>query len=155
MTTLSTTDKRMKHIAISCDHAGFDLKQRIKQVLEEKGYTVKDFGPNSADRMDYPDAIHPLAKAIDQGKINRGIIICGSGNGVAMTANKYKNVRAGIAWEPELAELTRQHNDANVLSLPARFITEKVALECVDKFLNTDFEGGRHTTRVEKIAIPC
>ena len=145
----------MKHIAISCDHAGFDLKQRIKQVLEEKGYTVKDFGPNSADRMDYPDAIHPLAKAIDQGKINRGIIICGSGNGVAMTANKYKNVRAGIAWEPELAELTRQHNDANVLSLPARFITEKVALECVDKFLNTDFEGGRHTTRVEKIAIPC
>ena len=145
----------MKHIAISCDHAGFDLKERIKTVLIEKGYTVKDFGPTTDDRMDYPDAIHPLAKAIDSGEITLGIIMCGSGNGVAMTANKYPNVRAGIAWTPELAELTRQHNDANVLSLPARFISEQVALDCVDKFLTTDFEGGRHATRVSKIAIPC
>ena len=145
----------MKHIAISCDHAGFELKERIKQVLIEKGYSVKDFGPSTADRMDYPDAIHPLAKAIDLGEIEEGIIMCGSGNGVAMTANKYANVRAGIAWTAELAELTRQHNNANILSLPARFISEEVALECVDKFLSTDFEGGRHAERVAKIAIPC
>lgn len=147
--------KQMKHIAISCDHAGFDLKERIKQILTGKGYMVKDFGPTTADRMDYPDAIHPLAKAIDKGEIALGIIICGSGNGVAMTANKYANVRAGIAWTAELAELARQHNDANVLSLPARFVSEEVALECVDKFLNTEFEGGRHATRVGKIAISC
>ena len=145
----------MIHIAISCDHAGFELKERIKTVLTEKGYTIDDFGPSTADRMDYPDAIHPLAKAIDKGEIEFGIIMCGSGNGVAMTANKYTNVRAGIAWTPELAELTRLHNDANVLSLPARVISEEMALKCVDKFLTTDFEGGRHATRVNKIAIPC
>lgn len=143
------------HIAISCDHAGFELKEKIKRVLSEKGHSVTDFGPSTADRMDYPDAIHPLAKAINDGEISQGIIICGSGNGVAMTANKYPNVRAGIAWNPELAELTRQHNDANVLSLPARFISEEIALACVDKFLNTQFEGGRHEERVNKIAIPC
>jgi len=145
----------MKHIAISCDHAGFELKERVKAVLAEKGYALEDFGPATADRMDYPDAIHPLAKAIDKGEFELGIIICGSGNGVAMTANKYANVRAGIAWNPELAELTRQHNDANILSLPARFISEEIALACVDAFLNTDFEEGRHATRVNKIAIPC
>ena len=143
------------HIAISCDHAGFELKEKIKRVLSEKGHSVTDFGPSTADRMDYPDAIHPLAKAINDGEISQGIIICGSGNGVAMTANKYPNVRAGIAWDPELAELTRQHNDANVLSLPARFISEEIALACVDKFLNTQFEGGRHEERINKIAIPC
>ena len=143
------------HIAISCDHAGFELKEKIKRVLNEKGHSVTDFGPSTADRMDYPDAIHPLAKAINDGEISQGIIICGSGNGVAMTANKYPNVRAGIAWDPELAELTRQHNDANVLSLPARFISEEIALACVDKFLNTQFEGGRHEERINKIAIPC
>lgn len=145
----------MKHIAISCDHAGFELKERIKQVLTEKGFEVTDFGPSTADRMDYPDAIHPLAKSINEGKIETGIIICGSANGVAMTANKYANVRAGIAWEPELAELTRQHNNANILALPARFISDETALACLDVFLNTDFEGGRHESRVNKIAIPC
>lgn len=143
----------MKHIAISSDHAGFDLKQRIKQTLEQKGYQITDFGPTTPDRMDYPDTVHPLAKAIDSGEIETGIIMCGSGNGVAMVANKYANVRAGLAWEPEQAELTRQHNNANVLSLPARFISEEIALECVNKFLNTAFEGGRHETRVNKIAI--
>ncbi|MFT6211345.1 MAG: ribose 5-phosphate isomerase B [Bacteroidia bacterium] len=145
----------MKHIIISCDHAGFELKERVKAFLAEKGHTLGDFGPATAQRMDYPDAIHPLAKAIDKGEFELGIIICGSGNGVAMTANKYANVRAGIAWNPELAELTRQHNDANILSLPARFISEETALECVEAFLTTDFEGGRHATRVNKIAIPC
>lgn len=145
----------MKHIAISCDHAGFDLKERVKQHLKDKGYQIKDFGPATADRMDYPDAIHPLAKAINEKQFELGIIICGSGNGVAMTANKYANVRAGLSWTPEIAELTRLHNDANVLSLPARFISEEVALECVSKFLETNFEGGRHATRVDKIAIEC
>ena len=143
----------MKHIAISCDHAGFDLKERIKTLLSEKGYTVKDFGPQTADRMDYPDAIHPLAKAVNDGTYSLAIIMCGSGNGVAMTANKYPNVRAGLVWTPELAELTRQHNNANILSLPARFISEEVAIECVNAFLDTEFEGGRHETRVNKIAI--
>ncbi|MFM1874359.1 MAG: putative ribose 5-phosphate isomerase [Bacteroidota bacterium] len=143
------------HIAISCDHAGFELKEKIKEVLIEQGHQIEDYGPRTADRMDYPDAIHPLAKAINDGAIPLGLIMCGSGNGVAMTANKYPNVRAGIAWTPELAELTRQHNDANVLSLPARFITEQVALECVSKFLDTPFEGGRHEERVKKIAISC
>ncbi|MBI1287213.1 MAG: ribose 5-phosphate isomerase B [Flavobacteriales bacterium] len=145
----------MEKIAISCDHAGFELKERIKTELVGKGFDVVDFGPSTPERVDYPDAIHPLAKAIDSGEISRGIIMCGSGNGVAMVANKYPNVRAGLAWEPEQAELTRQHNDANVLSLPARFISEQEALECVEKFLNTAFEGGRHTERVKKIPIPC
>ena len=145
----------MKHIAISCDHAGFDLKEKIKQHLIEKGYQITDFGPATPDKMDYPDAIHPLAKAIDSGEIETGVIMCGSGQGVAMTANKYPNVRAGLAWEPEQAELTRQHNNANVVSLPARFISEEKAIECVDTFLSTEFEGGRHETRVNKIAIPC
>ncbi|MFT5019053.1 MAG: ribose 5-phosphate isomerase B [Polaribacter sp.] len=145
----------MKHIAISCDHAGFNLKERVKQELISKGYQLNDLGPTTADRIDYPDAIHPLAKAINEGEFELGIIICGSGNGVAMTANKYVNVRAGLSWTPEIAELTRLHNDANILALPARFITEETALECVAKFLNTEFEGGRHATRVDKISISC
>ncbi len=145
----------MEKIALSCDHAGFELKEFVKEKLREEGYDVVDYGPSSPDRMDYPDAIHPLAQAIDSGELKQGIIICGSGNGVAMTANKYPNVRAGLAWQPELAELTRLHNDANVLSLPARFISDEVALECVKKFLQTPFEGGRHEARVKKIAIPC
>ena len=101
----------MKHIAISCDHAGFDLKERVSQELISKGYEVKDFGPKTADRMDYPDAIHPLAKAVNDNDFEFGIIICGSGNGVAMTANKYANVRAGLSWTAEIAELTRLHNN--------------------------------------------
>jgi ribose 5-phosphate isomerase B len=145
----------MKHIAISCDHAGFDLKERVKQELISKGYQVDDFGPITPDRIDYPDAIHPLAKAINEGDVELGIIICGSGNGVAMTANKYANVRAGLSWTAEIAELIRLHNDANILALPARFITKETALECVATFLNTEFEGGRHATRVEKISISC
>ena len=145
----------MRHIAISCDHAGFDLKERVKEELVAKGLEVTDFGPQTAARMDYPDAIHPLAQVIDSGEIEQGIIICGSGNGVAMTANKYANVRAGLCWSAELAELTRQHNNANILALPARFISEDVALDCVAKFLDTDFEGGRHEARVAKIAKAC
>ena len=146
-------EKKQKTIPISCDHAGYDLKEVVKGVLISKGYQVKDFGTYNADRVDYPDMIHPLANAINDGDFELGIIICGSGNGVAMTANKYPNVRAGISWNPELAALTRQHNDANILSIPARFISEELALECVKVFLSTEFEGGRHETRVNKIAI--
>jgi ribose 5-phosphate isomerase B len=140
-------------IVISCDHAGFELKEKVKQALIAKGAIVNDMGPSTADRVDYPDMIHPLAKAIDEGREEMGIIICGSGNGVAMTANKYANVRAAICWNREIAALARQHNDANILSLPARFISDEEALACVDAFLNEKFEGGRHADRVGKIAI--
>lgn len=140
-------------IVISCDHAGFELKEKVKQALIAKGVMVNDMGPSTADRVDYPDMIHPLAKAIDEGREEMGIIICGSGNGVAMTANKYANVRAAICWNREIAALARQHNDANILSLPARFISDEEALACVDAFLNEKFEGGRHADRVGKIAI--
>ncbi len=146
-------DQQSETVLISCDHAGFDLKERLKRELSNQGIGVHDMGPDSADRVDYPDMIHPVARAVNEGRYRRGIIICGSGNGVAMTANKYPNVRAGVSWNPEIAELARLHNDANVLSLPARFITEEVAIECVNKFLHTEFEGGRHATRVDKIAI--
>jgi len=140
-------------IVISCDHAGFELKEKVKAALIAKGALVVDMGPATADRVDYPDMIHPLAKAIDEGSEEMGIIICGSGNGVAMTANKYPNVRAALCWNREIAALARQHNDANILSLPARFISEEEALACVDAFLSEKFEGGRHKDRVDKIAI--
>lgn len=140
-------------IVISCDHAGFELKEKVKQALIAKGYILSDMGPTTADRVDYPDMIHPLAKLINEGKGQMGIIICGSGNGVAMTANKYPNVRAALCWNREIAALARQHNDANVLSLPARFLTTEEAMACVDAFLTEKFEGGRHKDRVEKIAI--
>jgi len=147
------TNEQAKTVAISCDHAGFDLKERVKTELTQRGITVRDFGPETANRVDYPDMIHPLAKAVNEGEFTTGIIICGSGNGVAMTANKYPNIRAAISWTEEISELSRLHNDANILSLPARFISENVALNCVNKFLTTEFEGGRHALRVEKIAI--
>lgn len=140
-------------IVISCDHAGFELKEKVKSALQEKGAVVVDMGPATADRVDYPDMIHPLARAVNDGVQQMGIIICGSGNGVAMTANKYPNVRAALCWNREIAALARQHNNANVLSLPARFISVEEALACVDSFLNEKFEGGRHADRVEKIPI--
>jgi ribose 5-phosphate isomerase B len=143
----------MKDIVISCDHAGFELKERIKQELSYQGLDVTDVGPANADRVDYPDMIHPLAKGVNDGLYRRGIIICGSGNGVAMTANKYPNVRAAICWNNEIASLARLHNDANIISLPARFISDVEALKCVDIFLHEKFEGGRHADRVNKIAI--
>lgn len=146
-------DQQGKKLGISCDHAGFDMKQVLMEYLRKEGIDVQDFGPQTADRVDYPDMIHPLAQAVDKGQLSTGIIICGSGNGVAMTANKYPKVRAALCWNREIAELARQHNDANIISLPARFITEQVAKECVDVFLKTSFEGGRHAARVEKIAI--
>jgi ribose 5-phosphate isomerase B len=139
------------NIPIACDHAGFELKEKIRSQFGNNINFV-DFGTFSTDSVDYPDMIHPLAKAIDIGTYNMGIIICGSGNGVAITANKYKNVRAAICWIPEIAKLARQHNDANIVSLPARFISNDEAFEIVKMFINTEFEGGRHKVRVDKIS---
>ena len=142
----------MNIIPIACDHAGFELKELVKEYLSNKGYEVKDYGTNSSDSVDYPDIVHPLGRDINNGVYERGIVICGSGNGVQMTVNKYPNVRCALCWTPEIAELARQHNNANILAMPARFITTEVALSIVDKYLSTEFEGGRHTRRVEKIS---
>ena len=140
------------NIIISNDHAGVELKNKVKEYLESKGYNLKDFGNNDGESVDYPDIIHPLAKEISENNDSKGIIMCGTGNGVSMVANKYEGVRAGLCWSKEIAELIRKHNNANILSLPARFISIKVALEIVKVFLETDFEeGGRHERRVNKI----
>ncbi|MEQ1733516.1 MAG: ribose 5-phosphate isomerase B [Bacteroidia bacterium] len=140
-----------KIIPIAADHAGYELKQEIIKYLKDINYTVKDYGTNSLDSCDYPDYIHPLASAINNGEYTQGIIICGSANGVSITANKYENVRSAICWLPQLAALARQHNDANILALPSRFVKISDALIIVDTFLATAFEGGRHQTRVDKI----
>ena len=139
------------NILVSNDHAGVELKNAVKDLLESKGYVVENLGDNSGESVDYPDIIHPLAKEISQNIEKKGIIMCGTGNGVSMVANKYEGVRAGLCWSKEIAELIRKHNDANVLSLPARFLSIKEALEIVEVFLETDFEGGRHERRVDKI----
>jgi ribose 5-phosphate isomerase B len=138
-------------IPIASDHGGFEMKQFLVEKLKEAGYEVKDYGTYSTDSVDYPDMIHPLARAIEHGEYPLGIILCGSGNGAQMTANKHPHVRAALCWNEELAKLARQHNDANILSLPGRFIPFDLAWRMVQLFLNTPFEGGRHTRRVEKI----
>ena len=139
------------NIIISNDHAGTELKNVIKTFLENKGFTVINVGEDLGNSVDYPDYIHPLAKDISNKKEEKGIIICGSGNGVSMVANKYEGVRAALCWNKDIASLSRLHNDANVLSLPARFLTNEQAIEIVQTFLETDFEGGRHERRVKKI----
>ncbi|MEI6898380.1 MAG: ribose 5-phosphate isomerase B [Bacteroidota bacterium] len=140
------------NIAIGCDHAGYDVKKQIMESLEKEGFKFHDYGCYSNGSVDYPDMIHPLAKDISEGKLQRGIIICGSGNGVAIVANKYRFVRAALCWNEEITRLARMHNDANVCSLPARFITQEEALNLVRIFLSTGFEGERHQRRVEKIS---
>ena len=142
-----------KLIGLCSDHAGYDLKEHLKQLLEARGYTVSDFGCPSAERCDYPDFAHPMGRALQAGELQRGISVCGSGNGISMVMNKYPKVRAALCWQEELAKLAREHNDANVLSLPARFISESEAEKILDAFLTTGFEGGRHVSRVEKIPI--
>ena len=142
----------MKELLIAADHAGFETKEYITQQLVKDGYTFKDFGTFSTESMDYPDVVHPLATLINQGEYPMGIVICGSGNGVNMTANKYPNVRSALCWNTELAALARQHNNANVLALPARFIDKELALNIAKTFLTSSFEGGRHERRVNKIA---
>jgi len=142
----------LKKIAIGSDHAGYQLKEYLTEYLQSQQYTVADFGTDSEESMDYPDPIHPLANAINKGEFEKGVIICGSGNGVAIVANKYRMVRAAVCWTEEITRLARQHNDANVLALPARFITQDEALKFLQVFLDTEFEGGRHLRRVEKIS---
>lgn len=139
-------------LPIASDHGGFAMKEFLIKKLKEAGFTVKDFGTSSEDSVDYPDMIHPLASAIDKGIFPLGIIMCGSGNGAQITANKYAGVRAGLCWSVEQAQLIRMHNNSNIISIPGRFIDFDVAWEMVQVFLNTEFEGGRHNTRVEKIS---
>ncbi|UZR94232.1 ribose 5-phosphate isomerase B [Chondrinema litorale] len=139
-------------IAIGADHAGYDLKEIVKPILQEKGYEFEDFGTNSTESTDYPDYAHPVANAVESADCDFGILICGTGNGVAITANKHQKIRAGLCWTPEIASLIRQHNDANVLCIPSRFISTEAALEILDTFLKTEFEGGRHGRRIGKMA---
>jgi ribose 5-phosphate isomerase B len=141
-----------KIISIGADHAGFNLKGKIIQFLESKGYDVKDFGCFSEESIDYPDFAHPVAEMVEENTGMLGILICGSGNGINMTANKHKGIRSALCWNAEIAELARQHNDANIVALPARFISEQEALEIVETFLGTAFEGGRHQRRIDKIS---
>lgn len=145
------TASEKKTIAIGSDHAGFLYKQSIIHWLGLNGYNVIDEGTGSEESTDYPDHIHPVADKVDSGEAYLGIIICGSGNGAAMTANKHQGIRAALCWNNELASLARQHNDANILAIPARFVPESVALSMVQTFLDTPFEGGRHQRRVDKI----
>ena len=141
-------------IFIGSDHAGYEYKEYIKQALKEEGHEVKDFGTEDASSTDYPDYVHPLVKAMESDPTAVGIVICGSGNGVAMTANKHQHIRAALCWNKEHTALARQHNNANVLAIPARFVSKELAMGMVEVFLNETFEGGRHARRVGKIACP-
>jgi ribose 5-phosphate isomerase B len=142
-------------ISIGNDHAGTDYKFAIVKHLESKGITVTNYGTDSNDSVDYPDFVHPVASDVNDNNVDYGILICGSANGVAMTANKYQNVRAGICWINEITELTRQHNNANIICIPARYTAIPQAIKMVDTFLETQFEGGRHQKRVDKIPVSC
>lgn len=141
-----------KSIAIGCDHAGVDYKEAIKKHFTEKGFSFKDFGTNTKDSVDYPDYAHPVASSVESGENAFGILICGSANGVAITANKHQSIRAAICWQEEIAALARQHNNANVICIPARFVDVETAIKMTETFLNTAFEGGRHENRVNKIS---
>jgi ribose 5-phosphate isomerase B len=144
---------KTKTLALGCDQGGYELKEFLKIKLAESGYSVRDFGSYSADSIDYPDMAHPVASAVNNGLFPMALLICGSGNGVCMTANKYPGIRAALCWNTELAKLARLHNNANILCLPGRFITESEAFSAVMAFLTTDFEGGRHQARIDKIPL--
>jgi ribose 5-phosphate isomerase B len=143
----------MLKVAIAADHAGFQLKEHIKEKLASAGYEITDYGTYSNESCDYPDYVHPLAESIENGSFPLGLIFCGSGNGVNMVANKHQAIRSALCWLPEIAELARAHNNANVCAVPARFLETKVAEEIVHTFLNTEFEGGRHQRRIDKICL--
>ena len=143
----------MAKIGMACDHAGYELKEYLKKILVKRGNEVVDFGTNSPESMDYPDTAHPLAQAVEAGDVDFGVAMCGSGNGITMTLNKHQKVRAALCWKPEIAALAKQHNNANILSMPARFISRKMAVRILDAYLDAKFEGGRHQRRIEK--IPC
>ena len=142
----------MEKIAIGADHAGFEYKELLKKWLEKNGYPVKDFGTFSTDSVDYPDFAHPVAVAVEKKEFDLGLLLCGSANGVAMTANKHQGVRAALCWNEEVAEIVRHHNNANIVCIPARFVTYELAEKILDRFLHASFEGGRHERRVDKIS---
>ena len=144
-----------KKIGIASDHAGYEMKEFLVGYLAAKGWDVLDFGPESEESVDYPDFAHPLANAIESGELERGIGLCGSGEGMAITLNKHQGIRAGLSWEPEIASLIRRHNDANIIVFPARFISNDEAVAMLDAYFAAQFEGGRHQHRIEKMAVPC
>ncbi len=146
-----TSPAARERIPIAADHAGFEMKQKLEKVLEKMGYDVQDLGANSEASSDYPDFAHPLAQEVSAGEAKRGVLLCGTGLGMSYVANRYPHVRAAVVWAPEIARLARQHNDANILVLPSRFLTEPEAEEILKAFLETPFDGGRHERRVEKI----
>jgi ribose 5-phosphate isomerase B len=145
--------KKEKEFAIGCDHAGYILKEIIKKHIENKKLTFTDFGTYSEERVDYPDYAHPVAQAVEDGLCKFGILICGSGNGVCITANKHQGIRAALCWNAEISTMARKHNDANIICLPARYISYREAIEIMDAFIDTEFEGGRHEQRIEKIPL--
>ncbi|MFO7940160.1 MAG: ribose 5-phosphate isomerase B [Bacteroidales bacterium] len=140
-------------IAIACDHAGYETKEEVKKFLKEKGHEVIDYGTDSTESVDYPDFAHPLAESVEKGACQFGVTLCGSGNGINMVANKHQGIRSALCWNREITSLAREHNDANVCSLPARFITKEEAIAFVDIFISTAFEGGRHQRRIDKIPV--
>ena len=142
-----------KKVGMASDHAGFQMKEYLKSLLHDKGYEVVDFGAYSSDSMDYPDTAHPLARAVENKEVDFGIAMCGRGNGISMTLNKHQGIRAALCWTPELGALAKQHNNANILSLPARFITEEMARDIVKAYITAEFEGGRHQRRIDKIPV--
>ena len=143
----------VKTVGLASDHAGFALKQFVKQYLDERGIAYKDYGTLSEESCDYPDFGHALAKGVERGEVYPGIGICGSGEGIAMTLNKHQGIRAGLVWAPEIAHLIREHNNANVIVFPGRFITEETCRQCLDEFFQTEFAGGRHQTRIDDIPV--
>lgn len=143
----------MKYIGLASDHAGYELKEHIKEYLNQKGIEYKDFGTHNTDSCDYPDYAHPLALAVEEGAVDCGFAVCGSGEGISMTLNKHQGIRAALCWRPDIAHLSRQHNNANVLVMPGRFITNKEADDIMNEFLSTPFEGGRHQGRIDKIPV--
>lgn len=149
---MTATFDLSKPIAIGSDHAGFEYKEAIKLWLEKRNYTVKDFGTYNLDSVDYPDFAHPVATSVETGETAFGILFCGSANGVAITANKHQGIRAGLCWENDVAKLVRKHNNANIICIPARFVALALAEEMIENFISTEFEGGRHANRVNKIA---
>ena len=140
-------------IAIGSDHAGYEMKEKVKRYLQEKGFGILDFGTNTAESVDYPDFIHPVANIVSRKEVDFGFIFCGSGNGASITANKHQEIRSALCWIPEIARLARLHNNANICSIPARFIDEQTMYEIVEVFLSTPFEGGRHNKRIDKIPV--
>ncbi|HRO44894.1 ribose 5-phosphate isomerase B [Agriterribacter sp.] len=152
MSMLRSSFNLFQPIAIGCDHAGFVYKEEVIAQLKAEGFQLQDFGTHSKDSVDYPDFAHPVANAVEKGEAAFGILLCGSGNGVAITANKHQHIRAAICWSATIAKLARLHNDANIICIPCRFVSVELALEMIWKFIQTEFEGGRHAMRVGKIA---